>query len=627
MSINMLPGIRFEAPRPALDDVLPRMDIALLVGFAERGVCHKPVLIEDAAQFEAQFGSDVALGWDVARNETAWSYLGATVRAFFFNGGQRCWVVRVPHEGCLIGSAYVEDLDGHDRPAKKLIDCSFFGDVRLHETDSVNGLQTQVDFLLGQHSPAHRVQFAGIYALLNPTDMDEVTLIAVPDAAWLGWTRELSTQDNVPSPQSSQPIENLNWWSFLGCEPVPENKLPVDRTQPDRAEFLACGLQVLSVPQLDKEVVVGAHGTFTVRWPWTSPEDVPSSPDNLTEYVLEEARMPDWSDVEQIYVGPALEFGLRGRAVGAYYYRVRVRIGGNSSQYSEGIGILVRPDQSWHMRAPRPELLDDVFEELASFHRALVLVCATRGDCFAVLSLPPAYREKQTLRHARHLRETFAGKPQGSFGGLYHPWLMGHVHDEQGVIRMIPPDGAMCGVMAVRALRRGVWVSPGNEILQGVFRLMPPLHEAQRANLQDARVNVVRQEARGFVVLSADTLADDDHPELRPINVRRLLCLLRRIVLRHGARFVFEPNNDTFRRMVQRNFEVLLGRMFAQGAFAGRTPSQSYQVVLDATVNTPQRMDQGQFFVELRVAPSLPLKFISVLLVQSQDKTVVREGN
>ena len=41
------------------------------------------------------------------------------------------------------------------------------------------------------------------------------------------------------------------------------------------------------------------------------------------------------------------------------------------------------------------------------------------------------------------------------------------------------------------------------------------------------------------MVLSADTLSDD--PDLRPINVRRLLILLRRLALRLGATYVFEP--------------------------------------------------------------------------------------
>jgi len=65
--------------------------------------------------------------------------------------------------------------------------------------------------------------------------------------------------------------------------------------------------------------------------------------------------------------------------------------------------------------------------------------------------------------------------------------------------------------------------------------------------------------------------------------------------------------------------------MFARGAFAGRTAATSYQVVTDDSINTPTSVDQGRFIVELRVAPSLPLTFITVRLIQTNDRSLVTE--
>ncbi|RKH88707.1 phage tail sheath protein, partial [Corallococcus sp. AB038B] len=128
------------------------------------------------------------------------------------------------------------------------------------------------------------------------------------------------------------------------------------------------------------------------------------------------------------------------------------------------------------------------------------------------------------------------------------------------------------------------------------------------------QVNVVRQEPRAFLTLSADTLATD--PELRPIHVRRLLSLLRRAALRLGATYVFEPNDASFRRRVQRGFESLLGDLFVRGAFAGKTREGAFQVVTGSELNTPSLVEQGRFYVDLRVAPSQPLTFLNVRLVQ-----------
>ena len=140
-----------------------------------------------------------------------------------------------------------------------------------------------------------------------------------------------------------------------------------------------------------------------------------------------------------------------------------------------------------------------------------------------------------------------------SYGALYHPWVL--VEGDHGLLRS-PPEGAICGVMARRAVHRGAWIAPANEPLGDVLGLTPAIPREQWGRLLDAQVNLVRQEPHGFVVLSADTLAQD--PELVQVNVRRLLVLLRRAALRLGPTFVFEPNNDIFRRSVERAFGALL---------------------------------------------------------------------
>src|SRR5579864_3944517 len=90
-----LPGIRFEAQPSEDQGVLPRMDVAAFIGFAASGPLHTPVLIEDPAQLTGIFGSDANLAWDAGRGDWARAQLAPAVRAFFRNGGRRCWVVRV----------------------------------------------------------------------------------------------------------------------------------------------------------------------------------------------------------------------------------------------------------------------------------------------------------------------------------------------------------------------------------------------------------------------------------------------------------------------------------------------------------------------------------------------------
>src|SRR5262245_9835641 len=94
-TLRRLPGLAFETRTPPLAEVLPRMDVPVFVGIAASGPPHVPVALEDVAQFATVFGGDAPLAWDASSGSVASAQLAPAVRAFFANGGRRCWVIRV----------------------------------------------------------------------------------------------------------------------------------------------------------------------------------------------------------------------------------------------------------------------------------------------------------------------------------------------------------------------------------------------------------------------------------------------------------------------------------------------------------------------------------------------------
>lgn len=383
---------------------------------------------------------------------------------------------------------------------------------------------------------------------------------------------------------------------------------------PVGGHFLACDTLLLKPPRLSAVEPTSA-GSFVVRW---SPSTEPGA-----EYVLEEALRPDWSDARELYRGPKWSVSLHGRSAAVYYYRVRAVLGDASSDWSVGIAVRVDGARRWE-REPVDAYRPDT---LLTVQRALMRMCAARGDLFAVLGLPAHYREDDAITHAH----TLSGHDPldddlrtRSFAALYHPWLTAPEGSEPGAFRLSPPDGAAAGVMARRAAGRGAWVAPANEPLRDVVALTPRIRREALVALREAQVNVVRHEPRGVLSLTADTLSTD--PELRPIGVRRLLTLLRRAAILHGTGYVFDPNDDTLRRDVQRGFAGLLGQLYARGAFAGATPDEGFRVVTGSPPNTFQSIDAGRLLVELRVAPSQPLAFLDVRLVQAGDGRLTAES-
>jgi hypothetical protein len=360
-------------------------------------------------------------------------------------------------------------------------------------------------------------------------------------------------------------------------------------------------------------------------------------------YVLFEASESDFGDRREVYRGTDTEHVIVAALEALLHYRVFATAGDESSAGSNVVSVRVRADE-W-LRADPRELPESFEDEWLAIHRALLRLAAAGGHLFAVLSMPRHFRVPQAQRYAQRLRSV--RRPPGpaerdafgfdearalSFGALYFPWLQSDARiDASGEraaarqLRVVPPDGVAIGVLAARAWRRGAWIAAANEPLKDVVALAPDIAAADRQTLQDAQINLLRADPRGFFALSADTLALDDDAELRPINVRRLLTLLRRLALRRGTRYVFEPNGPTLRRAVQRGFDLLLGDLFERGAFAGATAAQSFRVVTDDTINTPRAAEAGRFLVELRVAPSIPMRFIAVRLTQTGERLAVVE--
>jgi len=480
--------------------------------------------------------------------------------------------------------------------------------------------------------------------------IEEATIIAVPDAVHRGW---LSHDDEkLPTADEPKTEPPPDWWHLVDCNPPPP--LPVNpindcdplehlareeaaarhvklapsdsqfKFEPPLGNFLNCAISEVPAPLLIAVPEVSATGTFTLSWESSLPPD--------TEYLLQEATIADFNDAETVYSGEATSFTFYGRKTGVYFYRVRARVGQNVSDWSRGTTVRVASEARWALKA-EAEFAPNV---LLAVQRALLRFCAARGDLFGVLSLPVEYREDKAIEHVTTLKEwlhvpaTEGVEPLGagevndfSYGAVYHPWLINSEGNAADSLRRIPPCGAVSGVFAHRALTRGAWIAPANEPMNGIVALVPPIRRERQLDIQNAGINLVRQEPRGFIVLDSDTLSDDE--DFRQINVRRLLILLRRQALTLGATYVFEPHSPAFRRLVERGFTGMLDEMFVRGAFAGSSPATAYQVVADESLNTTQVVDQGRFIVELKVAPSLPLTFLTIRFIQTGDRSFVTE--
>lgn len=115
---DALPGIRVDiAPAPVVE-ALPRMDVAVFAGFAQRGPCHRAIALSSAAAYETVFGGDCPLAYDGESGARLTGNLAAAIRGFFSNGGKRCWAIRLAETDDLAAvRATLGVADPGSRPA------------------------------------------------------------------------------------------------------------------------------------------------------------------------------------------------------------------------------------------------------------------------------------------------------------------------------------------------------------------------------------------------------------------------------------------------------------------------------------------------------------------------------
>jgi hypothetical protein len=460
-----------------------------------------------------------------------------------------------------------------------------FLDPRLQFTSSID-LDTEARFLRFQRSSDGSLK--GIHSLL---DLEEHTILAVPDLVQPGWERAGAFVTSPP-PIAAPAVSHRAGPLFKGCEDSEAAPPVLSATEPNAQE------------------------TFLLSW--VAP--------GAANFRVEESNSAQFDQAVDIYSGPHTSITLSRPDPGRYFYRTRTGGGLPDGDWSNVVEVRISPAVRYQALSPSRYSKAN----LLAVHRCLLRFCAARGDVIAVLALPEHYREADAITHVEELRGAdlqhslnvpAIGSGEESilsFGALYHPWLTGRDFESKGALRATPPDGPACGILARRAILHGAWSSPANEFLRGGFVTLrlSPLPD-RFLELQEAHVNLVRQEPGGFVCLSQQTLSDD--PDLLRINVRRLLMLLRRLAVREGTLYVFEPNDGGLRRLVRRSFEGFLNQMFQRGAFAGATPALSYQVGVSA------EPEEGRLTIELRVAPSVPMKFLTVRLIQVGDRMLVRE--
>ncbi|HEY4364600.1 MAG TPA: phage tail sheath C-terminal domain-containing protein [Bryobacteraceae bacterium] len=220
--------------------------------------------------------------------------------------------------------------------------------------------------------------------------------------------------------------------------------------------------------------------------------------------------------------------------------------------------------------------------------------------------------------------------PMSANGALYFPYLLstnpvtGQPTDVTGATFTLPPSGYVAGIYAATDSARGVWKAPAGlaTTLLDTTGVVTPgglMTDSRQGVLNSIGVNCIRSfPGAGTVVFGARTLvsANPAFQQWKYVPVRRMALFLEQTLKTNLTWVIFEPNDDPLWVSIRTSIESFMLSLFNQGAFAGTTPSEAFQVKCDSTTTTPDDQANGVVNIIVGFAPLRPAEFVVVKIAQ-----------
>ena len=640
------PGVYIEhVPSGLLSVEAASTSVAAFIGPVSRGPVGEPVFITSATLFAQQFGAlnDAAGGIrDLGDNP---DHFGHAVNAFFANGGNKAYIVRVA------------DATGGGAPATA---------TAVLPNPEVN----TTGFILSAKSPGAWSNV--LIARLRTSDRS-----AVPDID-LGYTLELG----VIADGKFLPLE-----AFTGLQMDASSAQSIEKVVTERstlAKIAAAtigagageitvaakalqGVAMVLAPPLaltDKklDIQIGASPKFSIVF--TADSGVAN---DIAAAIRKAAREhPDGSPEFDVIVtgGNTLRLvsGIAGVAgnVSAPTGNARALLGLGAGATQVDVTENTLPTGTSTIEgffdggadgasSPANAAYSAVFDTLRDYRDISIMLLPNRvwieGGDNSVLELaithaefmqnrmvivdPPDPIGSNTLVSPKDVKDL--GAPTSPYTALYYPWLQvanPHYNADTAANKpktfRIPPSSFGAGMWARIDNSRGVWKAPAGleATVRGTIGPNILIGNDLQDNLNELGINCLRSIIGPTVIWGARTLASKTKPEYRYISVRRTQNMIGESLYNALQTVVFEPNDHRLWASLRASSANFMDGLFRAGAFQGEKASDAYYVQcgLGATM-TQGDIDAGIVRLVVGFAPLKPAEFVVVQIKQIVGQT------
>ena len=238
-----------------------------------------------------------------------------------------------------------------------------------------------------------------------------------------------------------------------------------------------------------------------------------------------------------------------------------------------------------------------------SVQNALVTLAETSQNFLAVVAPPYAVGSVQdAIDWTNGLTTSRSSAINNTYAAIYWPWVKAFsVHDSKDI--WLDPAIFALRQMAYTDNVSEPWFAPAG-YLRG--RLTKPsdvevrLNQGDRdsmysgGNVVNPIVNFVQQ---GITIFGQRT-ATRSPSALDRVNVRRLMCYLRKVILQATRQFVFEPNDEILWEQVEQVLNPFLDDIKRRRGIV------EFRVICDETTNTSARVDRNELWCKVLLKPT-----------------------
>lgn len=190
------------------------------------------------------------------------------------------------------------------------------------------------------------------------------------------------------------------------------------------------------------------------------------------------------------------------------------------------------------------------------------------------------------------------------------------------IANILPPSGAMAGVITTTDNQVGPWQAPANTSIVGAASLPIELTDSQQAELNiDAisgkSINAIRMfNGLGILVWGARTL-DGNSLDFRYISVKRTLIYIEQSCKLATQAYQFQPNYSNTWAAVKSMISSFLTSLWKEGGLQGSLPADAFSVScgLGETMVAEDILN-GKLVVTIKVAIVHPAEFIVIRFQQ-----------